>query len=301
MDTDIIQTSLFPELEKEDEQTLFILGNGFDLAHTIKSSFWHFRDWSKDNKGENLVNLMDIFFSNETEVWGNVEKALGEYDEDSIIEFCRPEEEIDYEHTMRSVAAIEDSPDWIFKPILDDFSEAFEEWIESINLNDINKIFKSLPASSKYLTFNYTETLEKLYGIPKENVLHIHGSRLLKDGYIFGHCKPRDPDKVYDNSDLYFMQDTRAKIIKWMNEMEKDSKFIISRHRDFFEGLSHINKVIVYGHSFNEADWPYLIEVIKSTDKSAIWLVSYHTSEDLDNINKFIMATGFKNITTFYL
>lgn len=156
--------SLFPELERVDQNTLFVIGNGFDLASGIKSSYYNFKQWLILNKRHQLINLMDIFFSNKRDVWGDIEKALGEYDEDSILEFCKPNEEFDYDHPTRSIAAIEDSPDWIFRPVLDEFIEAFTDWVDSIDITVGDKI-RDLPSCSKFLTFNYTETLEKIYGI----------------------------------------------------------------------------------------------------------------------------------------
>lgn len=147
--------SLFPEFERIDQNTLFVIGNGFDLASGIKSSYYDFKQWLILNKRDQLINLMDIFFSNQREIWGDIEKALGEYDEDSILEFCKPDEEFDYDHPTRSVAAIEDSPDWIFRPVLDELIEAFTEWVNSIDITVADKLL-DLPSCSKYLTFNYT-------------------------------------------------------------------------------------------------------------------------------------------------
>ncbi len=130
-----------------------------------------------------LVSLMDIFFSNQRDVWGDIEKALGEYDEDSIVEYCKPDEEIDYDHPTRSMAAVEDSPEWIFRPVLDEFIEAFKDWVDSIDIAKAGKV-RELPVECKYLTFNYTETLEVIYGIPASNILHIHGSRILDNGFL---------------------------------------------------------------------------------------------------------------------
>lgn len=109
---------------------------------------------------------MDTFFSNQRDIWGDIEKALGEYDEDNILEYCRPDEEIDYDHPTRSMAAVEDGPDWIFKPILDEFIEAFKDWVDSIDITKAEKACE-LPVEGKYLTFNYTETLEKYMGFPR--------------------------------------------------------------------------------------------------------------------------------------
>ena len=90
---------LFPQQEQQNKKTLVIIGNGFDLASGIKSSYNNFKQWLQMNdKYRHLISLMDIFFSNQRDVWGDIEKALGEYDEDSIVEYCKPDEEIDYDH-----------------------------------------------------------------------------------------------------------------------------------------------------------------------------------------------------------
>lgn len=96
---------------------------------------------------------MGTFFSNQRDVWCDIEAALGEYDKDSILEYCKPNEKFDYDHSLRSMAAIEDSPDWIFKPILDEFLEEFRSWVDSISINGTKKIL-NLPIESKYLIFN---------------------------------------------------------------------------------------------------------------------------------------------------
>lgn len=38
----------------------------------------------------------------------------------------------------------------------------------------------------------------------------------------------------------------------------------------FFKGLSNIERVIVYGHSFYEIDWPYMSEIVKQIGKISL-------------------------------
>lgn len=242
---------------------------------------------------------MDTFFSNQRDVWGDIEKALGEYDEDSILEYCKPDENFDYDHPTRSMAAIEDSPDWIFEPVLDEFIEAFNDWVNNINITNAEKICE-LPIGGKFLTFNYTETLEKRYGIPESDILHIHGSRLSNKKYIIGHDNLRNPDDAYnDENQMPFIQDTWCKIIDWMNRLVKDSASIISKNQDFFNSLSDIEQVIVYGHSFYEVDWPYMEEVVKQIGSDKPWAISYHKPKDLTQIDSFIRKVGLKNPKKF--
>lgn len=254
--------SLFPNMSPLPSEVLYILGNGFDVAHGIKSRYSDFEEWVKLKGNQRLVDMMDRFFSNRHSLWNDIETALGEYYEESIFEWCRPDENIDYDHPTRSIAAVEDSPDWIFKPILDEFLESFIQWVDSIDISQA-KPQQTLDKSSKYLTFNYTETLEEIYGISSQHILHIHGSRLVKsDAYIIGHNNVKS-ENLHDTTDgeFYFEQDTKNKIIGWMNELHKNPRYHIRRNQHFFQSLNNITHVVVKGHSLNEIDWPYFDEV----------------------------------------
>lgn len=287
---------LFPEIEQQNKKTLFVIGNGFDLASGIESSYSDFKQWLQKNDSHRLIGLMDTFFSNQRDVWGDIEKALGEYDEDSILEYCKPNENFDYDHPTRSMAAVEDSPDWIFRLVLDEFLEEFKNWVNSINITGAQKV-RNLPIESKYLTFNYTETLERVYA----NILHIHGSRLSDKEYIIGHNNYRDPEDAYnDESQMLYLQQTWSKIINWMNDLIKDTASIIRQKQDFFNSLSEIEQVIIYGHSFYEVDWPYLEEIVKRIGKDKSWSISYHNPEDLERINSFIIKVNLQNAKPFY-
>lgn len=110
--------------------------------------------------------------------------------------------------------------------------------------------------------------------------------------YIIGHDNLRNPDDAYnDENQMPFIQDTWCKIIDWMNRLVKDSASIISKNQDFFNSLSDIEQVIVYGHSFYEVDWPYMEEVVKQIGSDKPWAISYHKPERLD-ANRFFYTKG---------
>ena len=67
--------------------SLYIIGNGFDLAHGIKTSW--------------------------------------QYDLNSIFDYCTEDIEIDEEHMMRTNFIIEDSPDSLFVPHKDELVQYF--------------------------------------------------------------------------------------------------------------------------------------------------------------------------------
>ena len=288
------QPTLFPDIQL-DNNTLFIIGNGFDLAHGIKSSYWNFREWLGNNRS-NLIGMMDIFFSNQRDVWSSIEQALGEYNEESILDYCRPDEEFDYEHSLSSSARMEDSPMAIFRPVLEEFRQAFRDWVNSIEISGIEKVYK-LNTDSRYLSFNYTETLETEYGIAQNQVTHIHGSRLNDEEYIIGHNNNRDPSSVWDDDGLTFEQQAYENIIVWMNEFTKQYNRNIANHSSFFDSLYNIKQIIVIGHSMSKVDWPYFREIIKNIGKEIPWIVYCHSIDDRNNTNLFKSVFELSSVT----
>jgi hypothetical protein len=161
-----------------------------------------------------------------TDLWKDFEKALGEYNINYIYDQCIEFIEIDYDHMMRSAFAIEDSPDIELLPRKEELVRYFSEWIESIWISD-EPLSIEIPKEARYLTFNYTDTLEKLYGIPTENILHIHGTFY---NPIFGHgnyC-----DNYDDESDTTYQIAAKEKIIGVMNDLHKDVNGIIAEQKE---------------------------------------------------------------------
>lgn len=95
------QLNLFPEFGVAEQDRLYVIGNGFDIHHCIECKYWDFQKWVKKIKNiSDLVGLMNVFFSNDREFWGDIENALGEYDEVAITTYCEPEnpEDFKYDH-----------------------------------------------------------------------------------------------------------------------------------------------------------------------------------------------------------
>ena len=281
-----LQQTLFPQLQQVAKDTLIIIGNGFDLAHNIKSSYWDFREWLYKNGNTKLVNMMDVFFSNERDVWSGIEQAFGEYDEEAILDDCRPDEEFDIEHSLSSSARVEDSPMAFFQPVLEEFKDAFEEWVDNIDINGIKNVYHLDPLC-RYLTFNYTDTLETRYGIPINQIAHIHGSRLNNEEYVVGHNNPRNLSDAWDEDGLIFEQQAHENIISWMNGFVKDYESNITNHKEFFNGLFGVKQIITYGHSMAKVDWPYFAEIIKIVGINVPWRVSCFSMDDRNNTAEF--------------
>lgn len=289
---------LFCDVGIPESERLYIIGNGFDIHHSIESKYSDFKKWLINDGNSRLVGLMDIFFSNEHEFWGDIEKALGEYDEDNITVFCEPENEDDfkYEHPGQWQAGVEDSISYIFEEAMNEFRAAFDKWVRNIAISGLETDLQ-LPQVAKYLTFNYTEVLEKAYGIPEQNILHIHGCRLAPNNeFIIGHGNDRDAKDPYkDDSLLLPYQNAYSSVIGIMNKWRKDPQSIIASHKDFFTLLNGIKGVCVKGISYSDIDMPYLKEVAVNVAEGCRWVLNYYNDEDMAKAKNAAIELGLNN------
>ena len=293
------QLELFPDFGLKDEERLYVIGNGFDIHHCIDSKYWDFKKWvQKNRKDSNLIGLMDTFFSNDREFWGDVENSLGEYDEEGVTDFCEPEnpEDFKYDHPGQWQDGLEGSIPWVFGQTMDDFRDAFDAWVRSIDISDIEPDL-TLPQAAKYLTFNYTETLEATYRIPKENVLHIHGSRIIPgDEFVIGHGNIRDVDAPFrDEGVLLPYQNAYSEVIRIMNEWAKAPESIIEKNEVFFQSLKTAKAVCIMGLSYNDIDMPYLKKIASSVSADCKWWLYYFTKDDFEKAKFSVCGLGIND------
>ena len=58
----------------------------------------------------------------------------------------------------------------------------------------------ALDRCAYFLSFNYTDTFEVLYGIPEESIIHIHGRASFKEKLVVGHNRVIDPGDYWNDS-----------------------------------------------------------------------------------------------------
>lgn len=255
--------------------TLLIIGNGFDLAHGMKTSWSDFHKWLHASGYTNLIYFLETNLGMKTELWKNFEKALGECSIDSIYDQCTKYIKINHDHMMRSAFAIEDSPDLELLPRKEELVKSFTEWIKSIWISN-ELLLIEIPQEARYLTFNYTETLEKLYKIPADNILHIHGNIY---NPIFGHGNFYN-DNDEEKSETTYQIAAKEKIIGMMNELHKDVQGVIAAHAEFFESLQDIDKIVVRGLSYGDVDFPYFEKTKEVVSDDCMWRLGWHIADD---------------------
>jgi len=271
----------------QDSEILYVIGNGFDLAHDIESSYYDFEDWCNIH---NLnTEMFEMFFHNgDQSFWKDIEESLGNYDYKEIHEELGPDEDFDPDHSLSSYAIYADTSTHLIGFITDLFEHYFVDWVNSIEISFAEQCFQ-LRLGAKFLSFNYTETLESIYGVPEKQVCHIHGCRLNSaDKYIFGHKNPLQPDTVYDDSVEPYIEESYFSIVEHMLKLKKPVEEQISIHHQFFSSLQNIKLVCVIGHSLSEIDMPYFHYLLEVVQKRPAFVFTSYNDADRKNIVAFV-------------
>ena len=183
--------------------TLYIIGNGFDLYHNLKTSTNDFKKiLSNKNVYNHMDNALDIYEYFDVD-WSEFENSLAHVNLDEIeeqyLEF--PDYMSDYERDRDGVIhnmelCTESLNNAINDSLIEMIDNANRQLEDTIQLLDLT--FKDGDA---ILNFNYTSTIERLY-LKTNNIphLHIHGyfennEQLLfgyKDGYRLGEYKEKN-------------------------------------------------------------------------------------------------------------
>ncbi len=163
----------------------------------------------------------------------------------------------------------------------------FGQWVRSIHIE--SKQLIDLKNESLYLTFNYTDTLEKVYKISENNILHIHGRASIDENLIVGHRNYIDPIQYLTYATDFREDNHRIDNVCDYNKLYKPIEYLIDKNRSFFDQLSHIKSIVIIGHSCNDIDKLYFKEVSKHVSNDAHWLFFWHDEViDLPNIKLMI-------------
>lgn len=246
---------------------LYIIGNGFDLAHGLPVRFDpDFRGFAERYGQESFWNL---YQTRQDEIWSDFENLLGYPDFDSLEEIFdgyAPDYLSDRE-SDRDGMIVQVAVNGQLKEALTVFADHAEQYMRTYTM-PIKSIDDLLDRESYYLSFNYTHTLEYIYGIPAQNVLHIHGEAG-RDNMALGYPEGNfHPEPYYDdvrrkgrgpyaekNIEDYINHIEDFYVRTAYSDLYDKCKSFYKRIRiDLLENflnqnLCQIEEIIVYGHS----------------------------------------------------
>lgn len=283
--------------------TLHIVGNGFDLAHGIESKY---SDFKKNTLKPYYMGLLEDCYpekdvkSGELMLWSDLEKALGNLNFQRAFSLGTEDIKLEEDHESRYNTQMEDAPEYMLRDMYAAFHKMFEDWVNNINI-DFEKL-ENIPyfeTQGLFLSFNYTETLETLYNIPRDKIKYIHGRRKSQDKLIVGHCNDVDGSKYLPNDPEYYKYQAYRNMASVVNGEQKDVSEIITGNSDFWLKISNVDKVVVYGHSLSNVDQPYFKKIADSIKPTSEWYFSIHyhnCQERKEKVNKILDMIKYINV-----
>ena len=206
---EILSTSPFKQIEKTEmaltdpNTMLFIIGNGFDLLHGVPSSYHNFRDTIGKS---NILRFTLETYIKKDDVWGNFEDSLAYLDREMMLgtvdewlsAFSVPVDEDDDDFSAADFFAAQETATSPVFILTQELPKRFRRWINTLEPNNLSKPLAGLlKVDARYINFNYTEFLEEIYEVPRENVVYIHGDRRDKKvQLVLGHG--RDTEEVFE-------------------------------------------------------------------------------------------------------
>ena len=236
---------------------LFIIGNGFDLWHKLPTSY---KDFYGQYKG--YLDQIEHYFSyglQEEELWSDFENVLGQFDESTLID---ENDFMDFsgdEFPTQQMYGLEDAVDNFSRDIINDITDSFTEWLKGISLNKLAQQMV-FPDQARYISFNYTSTLQQLYAVLETNVNHIHGSLGQSSSLIFGHTETVVHARAEE--DTYYTEAINhgRKVLEVLQKPVND--IIRSNLIPWLNKNGNISVITVIGHSLNNIDLPYFSRIV---------------------------------------
>lgn len=267
---------------------LFIIGNGFDIHHGIKSRYTDFAKWLETVDRE-VHGAVEEFLptwvdaeGNVQNAWSDLENNLEHFDTDQLLEYGKnflPSYGAD-DWSEAGHHDFEFELDRVISALSVGLHRNFVRWLGTLFIPAQTPFpVRTIDPRSKFFNFNYTPTIQTVYGAT--DVLHIHGS--LADAtsqIVLGHgwtpgAEDRLEDRIDEDTDTRVAGGYRL-IDDYFRKTFKPTSEIIQRNQAFFTGLGDVSEVFVFGHGLAEVDAPYFAEMLKNLPELASWTISYY-------------------------
>lgn len=251
------------------EETLLIVGNGFDLSIGFKTSYGDFMKSSyfPHEETSNLCSYLHKQYE-ENMGWIDIENELSEYSRMLTTKKLNAKKY----NTILDIGSLREEYDELKSSLKFYLQEETKRAFGPSPDNPAKRVIDQLPAGSKIISFNYTSIIERLtwdkFKDSKGNLLHIHGSLAPYDDIVFG---------VEDSAKL-----------------SKEHVFLYKAYsphlkvQEFSDWLNSAERIIFYGYSLGDTDRQYFEKFFRklcSGDSSFTELVFYYYGQaSYDNL-----------------
>ena len=270
------------------------MGNGFDLAHGLPTSYENFHQWLLGNNDVWFIKAFEKLYPaiNIDGRWCDIESALKKLSLKEAMDFDK-----NYQDCPDDVREENSSHDAYIcgenlRNVIGAIPSCLLDWALTICKTKCSKLF-DLEPEAYYLTFNYTRTLEDIYGIYSNDIYHIHGIIGSGSELVMGY----DEDSFDTEIDASEWEDD-VNIRKIVNTLRRNKKPVNTILKyplssKFLREISEVSDVIVYGHSCSNVDKPYYNAIANNIKPNAKWTVYVHNVHNMDNntsVEQFIKS-----------
>lgn len=251
------------------EETLLIVGNGFDLSMRFKTSYGDFMKSSyfPHEETSNLCSYLHKQYE-ENMGWIDIENELSEYSRMLTTKKLNAKKY----NTILDIGSLREEYDELKSSLKCYLQEETKRAFGPSPDNPAKRVIDQLSADSKIISFNYTSIIERMtrdrFCTSKGNLLHIHGSLAPYDDIVFG---------VEDSAKL-----------------SKEHVFLYKAHsrhlkvQEFSDWLNTAERIIFYGYSLGDKDRQYFESFFRklcSGDTTCTDLVFYYYGQSsYDNL-----------------
>ena len=177
-----------------------------------------------------------------------------------------------------------------------DLQNEFSTWISQLKNGDRMYVVEIDRKNASFINFNYTPTLERLYGINASDILYIHGRSMLGGNLIFGHNLT--VDKFIERWAGDYSEEEQEMLIEAADGLSiiyKDVNRIINKNTNYWESIKNIKKIHIWGLSISEIDMPYINHIRTIVNDNTEWEFSWYQPKDIDRIKQIIKALQIRN------
>ncbi len=264
---------------------LYILGNGFDKAQNMATSYPEFYEYLKTKVDGSspvlLQNLVQDIKAN-SNLWSDMELALGNFTQKAV--------SVDeFENTYYLLS--DNLRDYLkeqcstFNPTVEykkSTAKAFAYPTKGLEASDkqlYNSVISNFPGGiyMDIVTLNYTDTVEKLLNLdgrfPKnidngvlKSLNHVHGT--LEDAIIIG----VDNENQISNKEFQSNDDLKDLLVKQQSNIAMKE----IRHQSFEDLIKNAHIIVIYGASLGLTDERWWKLIGEQMTKRTNLLIIYH-------------------------
>ena len=299
---------------------LFIIGNGFDIFHGLHTKYSDYRNFLDETIVSRFEKMADNAGLTKEATWSDIETTLGVCWNSLQSSYFSL-----YSNDENDCIELRTDMEQDFSFIFGFTGELFYSFINTAQTKAVKPVFH-FEKDDIFVNFNYTNTLERIYNILPERILHIHG--MLDDiqpmSFVGSDILPRfntlEEAEVIEpivkaknwNSELvrstiqfgaypvipYSGSITDDKVIKEIQELQdlfvKHPEHNMSVLQKFISNFQPetIDEVVISGTSIGKCDSPYFVKILMPNLKHSKWSFYCFSPKDMNNYTSICGANG---------